>query len=138
MRVRGRGEWGRIGAGQAVRVDPLDEGPVKILDADHWAANLEDLLGTGPNPAELGAGLVMKASEAEAGSLAGGEEALIGAFVVVGLGTTSGEAEGIPHFGESLSLFAKVLVGQGLGHAVGVWAVGPQMISEGVRRLAGR
>ena len=98
---------GRVRAGQAVRVDPLDEGPVKVLDADHRAANLEDLLGTGSDTAELGAGLVMKASEAEASSLAGGEEALIGAFVVLGLGPTLGEPEVIPDLGKALGLLTK-------------------------------
>ena len=110
----GRWEWGRIRAGQAVRVDPLDEGPVKVLDADHWAANLEDLLGTGPDPTELRAGLVMKAGETEASSLARGEEGLISAFVVLGIETTLGEPEGIPDLGKALVLLTKVLIGHRL------------------------
>ena len=114
MRVRGRGERGRVRAGEAVRMDPLDEGPLKVLDADHGAADLENLLGTGADPAELGSGLVVEAGEAEASSLAWGEEALIGALVVFGLGTTLGEPEGVPDLGKALGLLTKVLVGQRL------------------------
>ena len=73
MWVRGRGERGRVMAGEAVRMDPLDKGPVKVLDADHRAGNLEYLVWTRPDPAELRTGLVMKAGEAEPSSLAWGE-----------------------------------------------------------------
>ena len=114
-------------------MDPLDKGPVKILDADHWAANLEDLLRTGPDPAELGAGLVVKAGEAEASSLARGEEALIGAFVVLSFGTTLGEPEVIPDLGKALGLLTKVQIGQRLWADSRGAGRGPQMISEGVR-----
>ena len=114
MWVRGRWERSRVRAGQTVRMDPLGKGPVKVLDTDHWASNLEDLLGTRPDPAELGAGLVMEASEAEASSLARGEEALVGAFVVLGFGTTLGEPEIISDLGKALGLLTEVLIGQRL------------------------
>ena len=74
-------------------MDPLDEGPVEVFDPDHGATDLQDLFGARQDPAELGTGLVMEASETEASSLARGEEALIGAFVVLGFGTTLGEPE---------------------------------------------
>ena len=59
----------------------------------------------------------MQAGESEASSVAGGETALIGALIVLGIGKALSEAEGIPHFGEELSLFAKVLLGHGCGQA---------------------
>ena len=101
MLVSGRGERGRVRAGKTVRLNPLGEGPVKVLEADHRAANLEDLLWARPDPAELGTGLVVEAGEAEASSLTWGEEALIGALVALGLRTTLGEPEGIHGLGQS-------------------------------------
>ena len=59
-----------------------------------------------------------------AGSLGGGEEALIGTFVELGLGMALGEADGIPHLAEALSLLDIVMLGHGLGKAsghMGMW-----------------
>ena len=92
----------------------------------------------------------MKAGEAEASSLAGGEQALIGAFVVLGFGTTLGEPEGIPDLGKALRLLSKVLVGQrlladsrlagrgatdDLGRGAGVLEVGQEVGTVAVGRM---
>ena len=112
--------------------------------------DLQDLLGARPDPAEIGTGLAMEASEAEAGSPAGGEEALIGALVVLGFGPTLGESEGVPHLGKALGLLTKVLVGQrlwadsrragrgatdDLGRGAGVLEVGQEVGSVGGGRM---
>ena len=75
----------------------------------------------------------MKAGEAEASSLAWGEEALIGPIVVLGLGTTLGEPEVVPDLGKALGLITKVLVRQRLWVDSRRPGRGPQMISDGVR-----
>ncbi|KAF0146774.1 MAG: hypothetical protein FD187_3205, partial [bacterium] len=59
--------------------------------------------------------------------------ALIGVFVVLGLGTTLGEPEGVPDLSQALGLLTKVLVGQRLWADSSRAVRGPQMISEGVR-----
>ena len=114
MRVSGSDKWRWIRDGEAVRMDPLDEGAVNVLDPDHWESHLKDLLGTRPDPAELGTGVIMTASEAEASSLAWGEEELLSTLVVLGVGTTMCEPEADPDLGISLGLVTKVLVGQRL------------------------
>ena len=75
----------------------------------------------------------MKAGEPETSSLTGGEEALLGALVMLGLGTALGAPQGVPDLGKVLSLLGKVLVGQRLWAGAGGREAGPQMISEGLR-----